>query len=145
MSRDLAVVRLERQATEGRGHRQYYTMGADPLEVGGIQSLAQLVSIGLMSKPGSHVLDQAYGVGMRDVLRAGRRLEDVRADVIVAVSRLRDQILRRQASESMPDDERLSDLKVARVFQDGEVYVIHIGIVSAAGSTLTINSQDFYV
>lgn len=143
MTRDLAVIRLDRTRVDRRGRQQLYTMGENPLVVSGAQSLAQIVTIGLLSRPGSHILDQSFGVGMRDILLAATSIDAVKADAVVAISRLRDQIIQRQAGETVPDDERLTDLRVASVFQDGETYVIHINIITAAGSSLTINSQDF--
>jgi len=145
MSRDLAVVRLDPTRVEGRGHRQQYTMGTEPKVATGLQSLVQTVTIGLLSEPKSHVLDPGFGVGIRMVLQRVTSLEAVRADCVIAVSRLRDQVAKRQAGESMPNDERLSDLTLERVFQDGEAFVIHIRVVSASGAEAVINSQDFFV
>jgi hypothetical protein len=145
MTRDLAVVRLDRTAVEARGHRQQYTMGSEPKEVSGLQSLVQTVTIALLSEPGSHVLDPSLGVGIVTSLRRATSLDAVRADAVVAVSRLRDQISQRQAGEAMPDDERLADLVLERVFKEEDSYVIFIQVISAAGSRAVINSQDFFV
>ena len=144
MSRDLAVVRLDSTRTEARGFRQLYTMGVEPKVATGLQSLVQTVTIGMLSDPKSHVLDPGFGVGIRAVLQQATSLEAVRADCVIAVSRLREQVAQRQAGEAMPDDERLADLTLERVFQDGETFVIHIQVVSASGARAVINSQDFF-
>lgn len=144
MTRDLAVVRLDRTAVEGRGYRQQHTMGTEPMVASGLQALVQIATIGLLSEPGSHVLDPTWGVGIVTTLRRATSLAAVRADAVVAVSRLRDQLLQRQAGEAMPDDERLADLILERVFQDGDSFVIYIQVISAAGSKAVINSQDFF-
>ena len=144
MTRDLAVVRLDRTAVEGRGYRQQHTMGSEPLVASGLQALVQIATIGLLSDPGSHVLDPTWGVGIVTTRRRATSLEAVRADAVVAVSRLRDQLLQRQAGEAMPDDERLADLILERVVRNSDSFVIYIQVVSAAGSKAVINSQDFF-
>ena len=144
MSRDLAVIRLDRTAVPARGFRQQYTMGTTPLVASGLQALVQTLTIGLLSEPRSHVLDPGFGVGLLSILKKAQALEAVRADCVVAVSLLRDQIAQRQAGESMPDDERLSDLLLERVFRDGDTFVIYVQVVSASGAKAVINSQDFF-
>ena len=144
MSRDLAVIRLDRTAVPARGFQQLYTMGTEPKEVSGLQALVQTCTIGLLSDPRSHILDPDFGVGLRALLNNAGSLDAVRADAVVAVSRLRDQISQRQAGEAMPDDERLADLVMDRVFQEGETYVIYVQVVSASGARAVINSQDFF-
>jgi len=146
MTKDLAVIRLQSTATERRGHRQEFTMGKDPLAIGGIQALVQMVTLGLMSRPGSSALIPEFGVDFPGLIaKAGSNGTEHRASAIMAVSVLRGQIQEMQAGDDMPDDERLRDLSVLRIFREGQRYVHHIRVVSAAGSEATLNTKEVFL
>lgn len=145
MSIDLAVVRLVSEEVPQRGNLQRYTMTDDPKTIAGIQQLVQLVTIGLLSAPGSHILDPSFGTGLDDAVRNSSDIEEVRGEAVMAVARLRDQILQRQSSESIADDERLADLRISSVRVEGEAFVVEIDILSAAGTSVTINSREVFL
>lgn len=146
MTKDLAVIRLQPTATERRGHRQEFTLGDTPLAIGGIQALVQMVTLGLMSRPGSSALLPQYGVDFPGLIaKAGSSGTEHRASAIMAVSVLRGQIFDLQAAEDMPDDERLADLSVLRIFREGQRWVHHIRVVSSAGAEATLNTKEVFL
>lgn len=143
MSKDLNLTYVARDETANRGHLESFLLG-DVREVSGAHSLVQLVSMTLLNEPGSHALDPGWGVGIGRTLRLPRgSIDDVRSAVIVEIARAREQILTRQAGETMPDDERLADLSVQNVYKDADGVVIALSIVTAAGTSLALNSRDF--
>ena len=146
MSKDLAVIRLDPTATARRGHRQLFTMGETPLTISGVQALVQVVTLGLMSRPRSSALTPGFGVDLMGLMqRSDNNETDHRAAAVMAISLLRSQIFEMQAGEDMPDDERLEDLSVLRVFREGSRFVHHIRIVSVAGSSATLNTKEVFL
>lgn len=146
MTQDLAVIRLQPTATPRRGHRQVFTFGENPISIGGVQSLVQTVTLGLLSRPGSSALMPDFGVDFPGlVLRSANDENEHRAAAVMAVSVLRTQILTLQAGEDMPDDERLADLSVLRIFREDGRFVHHIRVVSAAGSEATLNTKEVFL
>lgn len=144
MSRDFAVALIDRTLIPNRGYRDLYTMG-EVRELTGVQALVQFVILTLLVRPGSHVYDQGWGVGIADVLRRPvGSLDDVRATMTIAVAQAREQIFARQTGESMSDDERLSDLVLRSVEQDEAGISIVLDVSTAAGQSVAINSRDYF-
>lgn len=146
MAYDLAVIRLDPNLTQRKGHRQIFTFTDDPIGISGIQSLVQMVTIGLMSRPGSSALLPEFGVDFEGlVLKASGSAAEQQASSVMAISVLAEQIRDLQVSEDMPDDERLADLTVTRVFREGNRFVHHIRVVSAAGTSATLNTKEVFL
>lgn len=143
---DIAVIRLERQSTPSRGHRQCFTMGDSPIAITGIQCLVQTLVVLMLSAPGSDPLAQSDGIDLLGILQsAGRGLDDQRADAIMAYSMLRQQVIDMQSGEEMPDDERLQDLEVLRIYLDGSRFVHVLKVTSVAGTTVTFDTKDLFL
>lgn len=146
MTRDFAVARIDPAVTTNRGNRSLYTLGDEVKDLSGSQSLVQLVILTLLNSPGSHVLDPSWGVGIATVLRTPvGSIDDVKSLVAIAISQARDQIVARQVGESMEDDERLAGLTLRGVRQDEIGVAIDLEVQTAAGSSVIINSRDYFV
>lgn len=146
MSRDFAVARLDPAVITNRGHLDLYTLGDEVKELSGAQALVQFVILTLLTTPGSHVLDQSWGVGIAAVLRTPvGSIDDVKSLVAIAISQAREQIVARQVGEQMEDDERLEALVLRGVRQDEIGVAIDLEVKTAAGSSVVINSRDYFV
>jgi len=144
--KDLAVIRLESTPVDRKGHRQVFSIGESPITISGVQALVQMVTIGLLSRPGSSALLPSFGVDFRGLLlRAVGGEAEHKANAIMAISVLERQILDMQAGEDMPDDERLASLEVTRIYKDVSRFVHHIRVLSAAGSAATLNTKEVFV
>lgn len=146
MASDLSVVRLETTPTPGRGHRQLHTMGSDPRQVSGLNTLVQAVTILLFQKPGSDILRPDLGVDLPGLLgRPMSSLQEHKADATILYSTLQDQVMAMQRGESMDDDERLESLKLEGISVDGGTYVHHVRITSVAGGSAALNTKDLFI
>lgn len=146
MPTDLAVVRLASTPTANRGYRQIRTLGTEPIEISGINVLAQIVTLLLFQKPGSDVLNPTLGVDLLGLItKPVGSLREHKADAAVLYSLLQEQVFSIQRNDEMPDDERLAALTLESIERDGQTFVHRVRITSAAGSSAVLNTKDLFV
>ena len=143
---DLAVIRLSRTRTENRGHQQRFTMGDNPIAVTGLQFLIQALTVMMLSKPRSDALAPEDGVDLLGIVRSAvGNADEHRTDAVIAYSLLKKRMLALQAGQDMPDEERLQDLSVVRIYPEGEAFVHILRVTSAAGTSVTIDTKDLFL
>ena len=121
-------------------------MGDNPTTLTGIQVLVQGITIMMLSKPGSDALAREDGVDLLGIIRrATQSVADHRTDAIMAYSLLRERMIEIQSGEDVPDNERLDDLQIVRIYPEGERMVHVLKIVSAAGEDVTIDTKDLFL
>jgi hypothetical protein len=146
MPTDLAVIRLSATPTPNRGHKQLRTLGADPVEISGINVLIQIVTLLLFQKPGSDILNPQLGVDLTGLLtKPVGSLQEHKADAAVMYSLLQEQVISMQRDEPMPDEERLTSLVLENITQEGTTFIHRVRITSAAGSSAVLNTKDLFV
>lgn len=121
-------------------------MGDEPLEISGVQTLVQMITLLLFQKPGSDVLNPELGVDLPGLLsRPIGSSTEHQADASILYSLLQEQVVSLQRSEETPDDERLASLALESVFIDGDKFVHQVRVTSAAGSSVVLNTKDLFI
>lgn len=150
MSRDLSVIRYtELSAPAGqRRQKMAFTLGARSKPVSGVLKLVQMVVKILLTTPGTDHYAPALGTVLPSLVRRGvsRSSEQViKMDIAISIQDLERQIQEIQASEAIPDDERLRAIHIRQLqyLEASAEWNLEISVESQAGQGVAFDVTPF--
>ena len=142
MTYDLQIDRLFATDDVGR-----YTVSSEmtnnPKKVSGISKLAQIVEKALLTRPGTDVFNQGGGGNLYELLKTSidsSRKENLVAQVVAAINRVRQDIIKSQSDGNLPLDEQLSNLTLVGTEISPEEGVARVRIKITSKSNIQIVS-----
>jgi len=150
MAEDISVLRYTELPPSGGFARQKvsFSWGKRTKPVSGILRLVQTVVKMMLTTPGT---DSFYvesgtilpGLVNRGVTQSSQQL--IKMDVAVSLQDLERQIQDAQASQAIPDDERLQEIRIRRIeFRPQSLeWIVDITVISYAGTGVTVDVAPF--
>ena len=113
---------------------KYPAKAGDPVSFGfrsgkgtadGIRSLVAIVIHHLLTRPGTHAVNENMGTGLLGSLaRAGNNVDKVATATQIALQKAHEDILRSQEEETLPADVRLANISVSSLrVEEGKVFL----------------------
>lgn len=150
MGEDISIIRLTPLKSLDSQLRQTmgFTFGVRTKPVTGILKLVQSVVKLLLTTPGTDKFAIQTGTVVPNLLKRGVSSSSdqiIKMDVIVSLRDLESQIQSIQASESIPDDERLKDLTIEKVefLPASNEWIINIAVLSEAGEGVVFDIAPY--
>lgn len=150
MSLDISIVRYEELSASGdlQRHRLRFTWGKRTKLVGGILRLVQMVVKILLTTPGTDSFAPNLGTAVHGLLRRGvsqRSAAVVKMDISLSIRELERQIRAIQASQVIPDDERLREIGIRKIeyLPVSAEWLIDISVLSEAGEEVSFNLAPY--
>lgn len=129
---DIAVT-----STRNSDSEIFFSIGLNPPILTGVNKLAQLVLITLLTDPGTDKFDTESGGGMISLLGTPvdpDNLSDIKARVTVVINDTQTQILSEQEELNIPSDERLNRIDLLDVRLNSSLELeVDISIVNDDG------------
>jgi len=150
MSQDISIIRYTELPQKGafRQQKVEFTLGKRSNKVTGILKLVQTVVKLLLTTPGTDHFAPDTGTIIPGLVRRGvakSSVQLVKMNITVSIQDLERQIQDLQASQILPDDERLASIEIRRVeFLDVSTeWIIEISVLSEAGIGVAFDISPF--
>lgn len=150
MSEDLSIVRYEELPPKDSFRRQKvgFTLGTRSKKVSGILRLVQLVSKLLLTTPGTDAFRPDLGTVIPLLAKRGvsaASINVIKTDITISLQDLERQIVDLQATEPIPDDERLQEIVIRNVEFVSNIseWIIDLSVLSQAGTEVAFDIGPF--
>jgi hypothetical protein len=150
MSDDISIIRYEKLPPSGDFLQQKvtFTFGKRSKPVAGILKLVQMLVKMLLTTPGSDHFATDVGTVIQGLFKravSASSFQLLKMDIMMSIQDLERQILDIQASQPIPDDERLKEIQIRNVqyLEVSGEWQIQISVLSEAGEQVAFDLDPY--